>query len=81
MAPSQVYLREIPEFCNPIVPGFAPDPSVVLVDGIFYLVTSSFHIFPGIPIYASTDLQNWTHIGMLLFNWVAGSLPFFAETF
>lgn len=48
---------------NPIVPGFAPDPSVVLVDGIFYLVTSSFHMFPGLPIYASRDLKQWTHIG------------------
>lgn len=48
---------------NPIIPGFAPDPSVVLVDGTFFLVTSSFHIFPGIPIYASKDLQTWVHIG------------------
>lgn len=33
---------------NPIIPGFAPDPSVVRVGGVFYLVTSSFHIFPGV---------------------------------
>jgi len=50
-------------FSNPIIPGFAPDPSVVLVDGIYYLATSSFHLFPGIPIYASTNLQDWRHIG------------------
>lgn len=50
-------------YTNPIIPGFAPDPSVVLVDGIYFLVTSSFHLFPGIPIYASYDLQSWTHIG------------------
>ncbi|KAF9697721.1 hypothetical protein EKO04_004005 [Ascochyta lentis] len=50
-------------FQNPIVPGFNPDLSVVLVNGIFYLAASSFHLFPGIPIYASTDLKNWTHIG------------------
>lgn len=48
---------------NPIVPGFAPDPSVVLVDGVYYLVTSSFHVFPGLPIYASRDLKEWKHIG------------------
>ncbi|KAK1658335.1 xylosidase/arabinosidase [Colletotrichum godetiae] len=48
---------------NPIVPGFAPDPSIVFVDGVFFLVTSSFHIFPGLPIYASTDLQEWKHMG------------------
>ncbi|KAH7353696.1 glycosyl hydrolase [Plectosphaerella cucumerina] len=50
------------EYQNPIIPGFAPDPSVVLVDGVYYLVTSSFHIFPGIAIYASRDLKSWTHI-------------------
>ena len=48
---------------NPIIPGFAPDPSVVLVDGWFYLVNSSFHTFPGLPIYASQDLVSWKQIG------------------
>jgi len=58
----------ISSYQNPIIPGFAPDPSVVLVDGTFFLVTSSFHIFPGIPIYASKNLQTWVHIGMYLFT-------------
>ncbi|KFY35513.1 hypothetical protein V494_05851 [Pseudogymnoascus sp. VKM F-4513 (FW-928)] len=48
---------------NPIIPGFAPDPSVVLVDDTFFLVNSSFHMFPGLPIYASKDLTSWKHIG------------------
>jgi beta-xylosidase len=48
---------------NPIIPGFAPDPSIVLVDGIYYLVNSSFHLFPGLPIYSSTDLNDWELIG------------------
>ncbi|GFG11352.1 non-reducing end alpha-L-arabinofuranosidase BoGH43A [Aspergillus lentulus] len=48
---------------NPIVPGFAPDPSVVKVDGWFFLINSSFHLFPGLPIYASQDLISWRHIG------------------
>ncbi|KAK2740028.1 xylosidase [Colletotrichum kahawae] len=56
-------MAETKTFRNPIIPGFAPDPSVVFVDGVFYLATSSFHVFPGIPIYASTDLQEWKHIG------------------
>ncbi|KAF8847890.1 hypothetical protein BDZ45DRAFT_733305 [Acephala macrosclerotiorum] len=42
---------------------FAPDPSVVFVEGTFYLVNSSFHVFPGLPIYASKDLKSWTQIG------------------
>ncbi|KAL5330377.1 hypothetical protein ACEPPN_003904 [Leptodophora sp. 'Broadleaf-Isolate-01'] len=48
---------------NPIIPGFAPDPSAIHVDGWFFLVTSSFHLFPGLPIYASKDLCSWKHIG------------------
>jgi beta-xylosidase len=48
---------------NPIIQGFAPDPSLVLVKDTFFLVNSSFHIFPALPIYTSKDLQNWKHIG------------------
>lgn len=48
---------------NPIIPGFAPDPSLVFVDGTYFLVNSTFHMFPGLPVYASTDLSQWTHIG------------------
>jgi beta-xylosidase len=49
---------------NPVIPGFAPDPSLVYVDGVYFLVNSTFHIFPGLPIYASRDLKEWKHIGM-----------------
>ncbi|KNG44031.1 glycoside hydrolase family 43 protein [Stemphylium lycopersici] len=48
---------------NPIIPGFAPDPSLVLVDGTCYLVNSTFHLFPGLPIYTSRDLIHWHQIG------------------
>ena len=48
---------------NPLVPGFNPDPSVVLAEGAYYLVTSSFEYLPGLPVYRSTDLVDWTQIG------------------
>jgi xylan 1,4-beta-xylosidase len=48
---------------NPLIPGFNPDPSVVLAEGVYYLVTSTFEYLPGIPVYRSTDLVRWTHIG------------------
>lgn len=48
---------------NPMIPGFNPDPSVVLVDGVYYVVTSTFEYMPGLPIYSSTDLGTWVHIG------------------
>ncbi|KAK1624094.1 glycosyl hydrolase [Colletotrichum phormii] len=41
---------------NPIIPGFAPDPTVVVHNGTYILVNSSFHVFPGLPIYTSTNL-------------------------
>ncbi|MFJ6283561.1 family 43 glycosylhydrolase [Pseudarthrobacter oxydans] len=48
---------------NPLIPGFNPDPSIVKVDGDYYLATSTFEYLPGIPVYHSTDLVNWTRIG------------------
>ncbi|KAH6879837.1 putative xylosidase/arabinosidase [Thelonectria olida] len=51
---------------NPVIPGFAPDPSLVYVDGTYFLVNSSFHLFPGLPVYASKDLREWKHIGNAL---------------
>jgi xylan 1,4-beta-xylosidase len=50
-------------FPNPLIPGFSPDPSVVLAGGVYYLVTSTFEYLPGIPVYRSTDLVTWAHIG------------------
>jgi xylan 1,4-beta-xylosidase len=50
-------------FPNPLIPGFSPDPSVTVADGAYYVVTSTFEYLPGMPIYRSTDLVTWTHIG------------------
>ncbi|KAK7510410.1 glycosyl hydrolase [Phyllosticta citriasiana] len=51
---------------NPVLRGFHPDPSVVRVGSDFYVVTSSFEYFPGVPIYHSKDLVNWRLIGHAL---------------
>lgn len=45
---------------NPVLRGFHPDPSIIQVDGVFYVATSTFEWFPGVRIYASTDLVNWS---------------------
>ena len=34
---------------NPVIRGFNPDPSICRVNDDFYLVTSSFEYFPGLP--------------------------------
>lgn len=51
---------------NPILAGFYPDPSICRVCDDYYLVTSSFAFFPGIPIFHSVDLVNWKQIGHVL---------------
>ena len=48
---------------NPILPGFHPDPSICRVGEDFYLVTSTFEYFPGLPIYHSKNLADWQLIG------------------
>ena len=50
-------------YINPVIKGFYPDPSVCYADGKFYLVTSSFQYFPGVPLFESSDLVNWKQIG------------------
>ncbi len=48
---------------SPLIPGFNPDPSITRVGDHYYLVTSSFEFLPGMPIYRSPDLVDWTLIG------------------
>ncbi|HIS53288.1 MAG TPA: glycoside hydrolase family 43 protein [Candidatus Onthomonas avicola] len=50
-------------FTNPILSGFRPDPSICRVGEDYYLVTSSFAYFPGLPVYHSRDLVHWEQIG------------------
>jgi xylan 1,4-beta-xylosidase len=51
------------EYRNPILSGYSPDPSVTRVGEDYYLINSSFTHFPGIPVFHSKDLVNWTQIG------------------
>lgn len=51
---------------NPIISGFNPDPSICRVGDDFYLATSSFGYFPGVPLYHSKDLVHWKHINYCL---------------
>lgn len=51
---------------NPILPGCHPDPSICRVGDDYYLVTSTFEYFPGLPIFHSTDLASWERIGAVV---------------
>ncbi|MFC9911385.1 glycoside hydrolase family 43 protein [Streptomyces sp. NPDC127197] len=55
---------------NPVIRGFAPDPSIVRVDDWYYVATSSFEWFPTIPIHRSQDLVHWEYAGH-----VRGAVP------
>ena len=48
---------------NPLLPGFYPDPSICRVGDDYYMVTSSFVYYPGLPIFHSRDLVHWEQIG------------------
>ena len=45
------------QYRNPVIPGFFPDPSCCRVGDTYYLVTSSFQFFPGVPLFESHDLD------------------------
>lgn len=54
------------EFYNPILQGCYPDPALTRKGDDYYLVCSSFAMFPGVPIFHSKDMVNWTPMGGVL---------------
>ncbi len=48
------------EITNPILTGFNPDPSLCRQGKDYYIATSTFEWFPGVRIYHSRDLKNWS---------------------
>ncbi len=58
-APDQAY--------NPILPGWYSDPSMCADGkGNYYIVTSTFGHYPGVPLFHSSDLMNWNQMGSIL---------------
>ena len=53
-------------YLNPIMPGDYPDPTVLKDGDDYYMTFSSFDNYPGIVIWHSKDLVNWTPIGPAL---------------
>lgn len=51
---------------NPVIPGFNPDPSICHVGDRYYIVTSTFEYFPGVTIWESRDLMNWSYCDSVL---------------
>ncbi|HVZ99470.1 MAG TPA: glycoside hydrolase 43 family protein [Caulobacterales bacterium] len=53
-------------YVNPVLYADYSDPDVIRVGDDYYLVASSFHFSPGIPVLQSKDLVHWRIIGHVL---------------
>ncbi len=53
-------------YANPIIFADYSDPDVIRVGRDYYLVSSSFHLSPGIPVLHSRDLVHWRIISHVL---------------
>lgn len=54
------------KFLNPILAGDYPDPTVLKDGDDYYMTHSSFEASPGLLIWHSRDLVNWTPVGPAL---------------
>lgn len=61
-------------YSNPILYADYSDPDLIRVGDDYYMVASSFHFSPGIPVLKSRDLVHWSIIGHVL-----DRLPFAPE--
>ncbi|MBP3639912.1 MAG: glycoside hydrolase family 43 protein [Muribaculaceae bacterium] len=60
-------LADSASYHNPILPGWYSDPSVCTNgQGDYFLVTSTFCYYPGVPVFHSRDMVNWRQIGHVL---------------
>lgn len=54
-------------FYNPVLAGWYSDPSICTNgEGDYFLATSSFTYYPGVPLFHSRDLVNWEQVGHIL---------------
>lgn len=57
-------------YLNPIFTGDYPDPSILKDGNDYYIVNSSFEYYPGLLIWHSRDLINWTPVTHALHKYV-----------
>jgi len=55
-------VKGIGYYTNPIFAGDYPDPSILRDGDNYYVVNSSFEYYPGLLIWHSKDLINWTPV-------------------
>jgi len=57
-------------YLNPIFGGDYPDPSIIRDGDTYYMVHSSFEYYPGLLVWESKDLINWTPVANALHKYV-----------
>nr|WP_321378720.1 family 43 glycosylhydrolase [uncultured Bacteroides sp.] len=55
-------------YSNPIFSGDYPDPSIIREGDTYYIVHSSFEYYPGLLIWKSKDMINWTPVTNALYK-------------
>ena len=53
-------------YTNPVLYADYSDPDIIRAGEAYYLVASSFHFSPGIPVLRSEDLVHWKIVGHVL---------------
>jgi beta-xylosidase len=48
-------------YTNPVIAADFPDPDVILVEDVYYFLSTTMFIFPGVTILKSYDLVNWEY--------------------
>jgi beta-xylosidase len=48
-------------YTNPLIYADFPDPDVIRVDSVYYMVSTTMFVFPGVTILKSYDLVNWEY--------------------
>lgn len=54
---------DLSTFTNPVIYADVPDPDIIRVGDVYYMVSTTMHYSPGCTLMKSTDLVNWQVIG------------------
>lgn len=57
-------------YLNPVFAGDYPDPSILRDGNDYYMVHSSFEYYPGLLVWKSKDLINWTPVTNALHKYI-----------